>query len=183
MSLYYPSSTCGGSTIPAYNCNPCPNYEYGRIRSIAFIKNTFSFTNPESTSEWTAGIASQDIIVVWKTQGSYDGGATSEQVGFGDSATVNGNTTHTLIYKDPNYAENCDFYNGIKGSSEYTIAFRTSSQVHFAGAPVTITPKNVIADDINSVVVWEVLVKWTNPDSPCPYDTPSGIFDSCYIMQ
>lgn len=183
MSLYYPASDCGGSTVPAYACNPCPSYEYGRIRSVAFIKNSFTFTDPTSTAQWTTGVNAGDIIIVWKTQGSYDGGVTSEQVGFGDSATVNGNTTHTLVFKDPNYADNCDFYNAIKGSSDYTIAFRTSSQIHLAGAPVTITPKNVIADDINSVVVWEVQVKWTNPDSPCAYTTPASIFDLCYIVQ
>lgn len=182
MSLYYPSSDCGGATVPDYACNPCPAYEYGRIRSVALIKNSFTFTDPTSSTQWAAGIASKDIIVIWKTQGTYDGGQTGELVGFGDSATVNGNTTHTITYKDPNYADNCDFYNAIKGSSDYTIAFRTSSLVHFAGAPVTLTPKNPIADDINSVVVWEVQAKWTNPDSPCAYTTPVGIFTSCYIV-
>lgn len=181
MSLYYPSSACGGGTIADYACNPCPEYEYGRIRSIAFVKNTFTFTDPTSSTEWTTGVNNGDIIVIWKTSGTYDGGTTAELVGFGDSATENGNTTHVLTFKDPNYADNCDFYNSIKGSSDYTTAFRTSSQIHLAGAPVTITPKNPIADDINSVVTWEIQLKWTNPDSPCPYDTPSGIFDRCYI--
>lgn len=186
MALYYPSSSCGGGTVPSYACNPCPDYEYGRIRSVAFVKNTFSFTDPTSTAEWTTGVNAADIIVIWKTQGSYDGGATSEQIGFGDSATVNGNTTHTLNYKDPNYADNCDFYNAIKGSSDYTLAYRTGTltagHIHLAGAPVTITPKAPVADDINSVVVWDVTVKWTNSDSPCAYSTPAGIFDRCYIV-
>lgn len=181
MSVYYPSSTCGGVAIPAYSCNPCPAYEYGRVRSIAYVKNSYTFIDPTNSAEWTAAIASGDVIVVWKTQGAYDGGSTQELTGFGDSISVNGNTTHVLTYKDPNYTENCDFYNAIKGSSDYYIAFRTSSQVHFSNAPVTITPKNPIADDINSVVVWDVQVKWTNPDSPCPYTTPDGIFDQCYI--
>ncbi len=182
MALYYPSSDCGGSEIPSYSCNPCPSYEYGRVRSIAFIKNTFAFTDATSSTEWTAGIASGDIIVIWKTQGSYDGGSTQELTGFGDAITINGNTTHVLTIKDPNYKDNCDFYNAIKGSSDYTVAFRTSSQVHFANAPVTITPKNPIADDINSVVTWEATIKWTNPDLPCPFNTPAGIFDRCYVV-
>jgi hypothetical protein len=182
MSLYYPSGNCGGTAIPAYSCQPCPSIEYGRIRSVAFIANDFAFTDPTSSAEWSAGIASGDIIVIWKTQGSYDGGSTQELTGFGDQITINGNTTHSLTYKDVNYAENCDFYNAIKLSSDYTLAFRTSSQVHFANAPVTVTPKNPVADDINSIVTWEVLVKWTNPDSPCPYTTPAGIFDSCYVL-
>ena len=182
MSVYYPSSDCGGSvTIPTYSCNPCPEYEYGRIRSVAFIKNSFSFTDPTSATEWDAGIGSGDIIVVWETQGSYDGGTTSELTGFGDREFTNGGTSHILTYKDPNYAENCDFYNAIRSSSDYQIAFRTSSKIHISGAPVTVTPKNPVQDDLKSNVVWEVVVKWQNPDSPCPYNTPDGIFDTCYI--
>lgn len=181
MSIYYPTSACGGGTIPAYNCNPCPAYEYGRVRSVAYIKNTYAFTDHTSSAEWTTAIAAGNVIVVWKTKGLYDGGATTEQTGFGDSGTINGNTTHTLTYDDPNYAQNCDFYNAIKYSQDYYGAFRTSTQVHFTGAPITITPKNPVADDINSVVTWNVQWKWTNPDSPCPFTTPSGIFDRCYI--
>lgn len=183
MSLYYPTSSCGESgVIPDYSCNPCPSYEFGRVGSIAFIKNSFTFTDPTVSSQWVTGITAKDIIVVWKTQGSYDGGVTAELPGYGRSFSENGNTTHTLNFKDPNYIENWDFYNGIKGSSEYTIAFCTSTQVHLAGAPVTITPKNPIQEDINSVVVWDVQAKWTNSSPPRPYNQPSGIFDTCYIV-
>jgi len=187
MSIYYPSSNCGGGSIPAYYCNPCldsSTIEYGRIRSIALIKNSYINTvlaNPTSSSVWSTGISNANIIVIYLTQGSYDGGVTGELTGFGDSATYNGNTTHTLTYKDPFSADNCDFYNAIRNSTDYTIAFRTSSKVWFAEEPCTFTPKNAVADDINSAMAWEVGVKWTNSDSPCGYDTPSGIFDSCYI--
>ena len=183
MSVYYPSdSGCGsGGAIPTYSCNPCPSYEYGRIRSVAFVKSTFSFTDPTNPTEWTTGIDNGDIIVIWQTQGSYDGGTTSELAGFGDSEFTNGGTSHVLNFKDPNYLENCDFYTQLKYSSEYSVAFRTSSAVHLANAPVTITPKNPVADDLKSNVVWDVTLKWQNPDSPCPYTTPAGIFDRCYI--
>lgn len=185
MSLYYPTPGVGcgsGGTVPDYSCNPCPAYEFGRIGSVALIKNSFSFTDPTSTAQWTAGIATKDIVVIWKTLGSYDGGVTAELPGYGRSVSENGNTTHTLNFKDPNYAENWDFYSGIKASSEYTLAFCTSSQVHFAGAPVTFTPKNPIAEDINSVVNWDVQCKWANNAMPRPYNQPSGIFDRCYIV-
>lgn len=187
MSVYYPSSNCGGGSIPDYYCNPCldsSTIEYGRIRSIALIKNTYINTvmaNPTSSSVWSTGISAANIIVIYLTQGSYDGGTTGELTGFGDSATYNGNTTHTLTYKDPFSADNCDFYNAIRNSTDYTIAFRTSSKVWFAEEPCTFTPKNAVADDINSAMAWEVGVKWTNSDSPCGYETPAGIFDNCYI--
>ena len=183
MAIYYPDSNCGGGEIPVYSCNPCPDYEYGRVRSVAYVKNTFSFTDPTSPAQWAAGILADDIIVVWQTKGLYDGGVTAELVGFGDSITINGNTTHTLTYDDPNYKENCDFYNAIKFSQEYYGVFRTSTQIHLTGAPITVTPKNPVADDINSVVTWNVTWKWTNPDSPCAFNTPAGIFDSCYVQQ
>ena len=184
MSGYYPSSTCSGETIPDYNCNPCPTYEYGRIRSIALIKTTYVATliaSPSSSAAWSAGMLSGDIFVIWKTSGSYDGGTTTELAGFGDSATFNGNTTHIATVKDPNYNENCDFYNAIRSSEEYTFAYRTSASIHIAETPVTISPKNPVADDINSVVTWDLTLKWTNDESPCPYTRPTGIFDTCFI--
>ena len=182
MSVYYPSGNCGTSgTLAAYNCSPCPTYEYGRIRSIALIKNTFTFIDPTKTSEWTAGIAADNIRVIWETQGQYDGGSTSELAGFGDRETTNGGTKHTLTFKDPNYTENWDCYDGLRESSEWTLAYRTSNSIHLVGEPVTFTPKNPVQDDTKSNVVWEVQAVWSSPSSPRPYTTPTGIFDRCYI--
>ena len=187
MGYYIPSSNCSGTTVPDYDCNDCPSIEYGRIRSVAFIKKTYFSTliaSPTSTSVWLTGIQNGTIIVLARTSGSYDGGATSELVGFGDDATMNGNTTHSAEVMDANYKTNCDFWNAIRNSSEYTLAFRTSSMVHFAGTAgptVTITPNNPVADDINSVVGWKAKLKWTNSDSPCAYTKPTGIFDNCIV--
>lgn len=181
MSVYYPASNCGGGAIPQYSCNPCPEYEYSRIRSISYVKNTFSFTDPSDPTEWNTGLGNGDIIVIWATSGTYDGGTIEELVGFGDAETQNGGSTHILTYKDPNSTTNCNFYNAIKNSSDYTIWFRTSSKIWGAGAPVTITPKIPVADDLKAVLTYEVQVKWQNSSLPCPYDTPDGIFDQCYV--
>ncbi len=184
MSVYYPSggTDCGsGGVLPTYSCSPCPDYEYGRVRSIAFVKTTFSFTDPTSPTEWNTGIGTGDIRVIWETQGSYDGGSTSELAGFGDREFTNGGTSHVLTFKDPNYAENWDFYEGLRAASEWTIIYRTSSKIHTVGKPVTVTPKNPVADDLKSNVVWEGTVKWQSPSSPRPYNVPDGIFNRSYI--
>lgn len=185
MSIYYPSSSCSGGTVPDYYCTPCLTYEYGRIRHIALISTSYIDTllaSPTSATVWQTGITNGSIFVLYKTQGSYDGGSTSEIAGFGDAATTNGNTTHTLTFKDPNYAENCDFYNELRASADYTLAYVTSDSVHFSEEVVTFSPKNPVQDDINSIVTWEVLCKWTNNDSPCAYAKPTGnFFDTCYI--
>lgn len=178
---YYPSGCGGSNSLTAYNCNPCLVLEKGRVSAVAIIKNSFAFVNPSSAAEWTAGIANGNIVVIWQTQGSYDGGSTTEQPGFGRSATSNGGTDHTLIFKDPNYLENPDFYNDLRNISDRTIAFCTETAVHIVNAPVTFTPKNPVQDDVNSIVTWEVQAKWSADDSPVPYTQPNGIFESCYI--
>lgn len=186
MSVYYPDATCGGNeTVPVYNCNPCPDYEYGRVRSIAFIKTSYIATvlaNPTSTAVWTTGINAGNIIVIHKTSGTYDGGTQEEIPGFGDETTANGGVDHVIVYRDPNYKENCDFYNAIRTNNIYTVAYRTSDSIHFSETAVSVAAKNPVQDDTKSVVVWEVTVKWSNPDSPTAYDVPASIFDDCYIL-
>lgn len=187
MSVYYPSSSCGGGAIPNYYCNPCLDstvIEYGRVRSVAFVKNTYISTilaNPSSTAVWTTAVNSGNAIVLYQTRGSYDGGNTTMITGFADSIEFNGTRTHTLTYTDPFVAENVDFYNAIQNSTDYTMVWRTSSKIWFAEKPVTITPKNAVADDIASTMVFEVTCKWTNANSPYGYTTPAAIFDRCYI--
>lgn len=184
MSYYLPSGSCGGGVIPDYTCTACVTPEYGRVRSIAIIKKSYVATvmlAPSLDSTWTTGLSSGNLWSIYATQGSYDGGTTEERTGYGNQATYNGNTTHTLVYKDPNYSDNCDFYNALKLSSDYTIAYVTENFVHFSETVVTFTPKNSVADDIKSEVNWEVTCKWVNPDSPCPYTKPSTFFDSCAV--
>lgn len=185
MSIYTPDNDCGSGTVRDYACNPCPTFEYGRVRSVGFITPAYRATiqaDPTNANLWQTGIDTQAIILIYKTQGSYDGGSTQELTGFGDDATFNGNTTHTLTYKDPFYtSNNAGVYNDIKSSSAYEGFYRTSSKVHYTEAPVTITPKAPVADDINSVQAFEVQLKWTNPEMPIPYAMPSNIFDTCYV--
>ena len=182
MALYYPSCA---TPLVSYNCSPCPPAINGKIRSIAFIKNTYTFVDPTSTTEWTTAIAAGNAVVIWQTQGNYDA-STSELTGWGDIPFYNGNTIHTLVFKDPNLAENCDFYNDAKLTQDYTVAFRVGSLsnglVFFANAPVIITPKSPVADDINSIMSWDVTVKWANATLPCGYATPANIFNRCYIV-
>jgi hypothetical protein len=185
MSIYYPSTNACASSQSAYNCNPCPETEFSRIRSAAFVKKTYLSTlllSASSSSAWTTACNGGNAIVLWECNGSYDGGSTSEITGFGDTATMPGNTTHTAVIKDRNYVENCDFWNDIRqNTSEWTFVYRTSSQIHFSIAEVSINGRNPVADDLNAPLVWEATIKWTYPDSPCPYTTPTGVFDSCYI--
>lgn len=185
MSYYIPTSTCGGGTQSDYACGQCIETEHGRIRSVAIVKTSYVATlmaaNTALDSTWTTALSTGNIFALYATQGSYDGGTTAELVGFGNQATMNGNTTHIAQFKDPFYADNCDFWNDLRNSSEYTFCYVTENYVHFGEETATWTPKNPVADDINSNLTWDVQAKWTNPDSPCPYAKPASFFDSCAI--
>lgn len=157
-------------------CVDCPDTEKGRVRSVAFIKNTFSFIDPSDPTEWDTGIANKDIIIIAETNGNFDGGSEVEGTGYGDQATKLVGYNFQAVYNDPNYKQNATFYNGLKRSRNYRFAYRTETQVHLTENTVSVIPKNPVAEDLTSEVTWNVTVKWAEEDLPIPYDTPAGIF-------
>lgn len=172
--VYYPSGC--NTAVPDHYCSDCPTIESGRVRATAFIKDTFEFTDPTNPNEWIAGIASKDIIIVNRTNGSFDGGSEVEGPGYGDQATELLGFNFVAVYNDPNYTYNADFYNAIKRSGNYRFAYKTETLVHLTTKTVSVIPKNPVADDITSRVQWNVTVKWAEEDLPIPYTAPAGVF-------
>jgi hypothetical protein len=175
--VYYPAGC--DAAIGDHYCNPCESAEHGRLRSAAFVAQDFEFTDPSSPTEWAAGIAAKKIIIIPETNGSFDGGSEVETPGYGDQQTKLVGYNFQATYNDPNYALNADFYNALKRSRNYRFAYRTETKVHLTTNTVQAIPKNPVAEDLTSEVVWNVLVKWSEADLPVPYDVPEGIF-SCY---
>lgn len=174
-SVYYPSGCA--SSVPNHYCNDCEPREHARVRSAAFIANDFNFINPSDPDEWEAGIANKKIIIIPKTNGSFDGGSEVEGAGYGDQQTSLNGYNFQAVYNDPNYKLNADFYNAIKNSRNYKFAYRTETQIHLTETTVSIIPKNPVVEDLTGEVVWNVTVKWSDDDLPIPYDTPTGIFE------
>ncbi|MBA4168749.1 MAG: hypothetical protein H0X41_14585 [Chitinophagaceae bacterium] len=180
MAIYYPSGC--EDAVPEHICDPCGKKEQGRVRSIAYIHSSVAFINPSSPVEWRAGILSGKIIIIPKVIGSYDGGAEVESAGYGDQSTELTGYNHSLNFKDPNYSTNADFYNALKRSRSYNIAWRTSSQTHISNGIVSAIPKNPVTEDLTSAVVWDVTNKWASEELSEPFDTPPGIFDECFAV-
>jgi len=174
-AIYYPSGC--DQAIPNHYCNDCERTEKARVRGVAFIANDFSFNNPSDPDEWEAGIAAKKIIVIPKTNGTFDGGSEVEGTGYGDQQTKLNGYNFQAVYNDPNYKFNADFYNALKNSRNYKFAFRSETQTHLTEVTVQAIPKNPIAEDLTAEVVWNVTVKWSDDDLPVPFDTPVGIFE------
>jgi len=180
MSVYYPTGC--DTDVPSHYCDSCEAPELGRVSSIAFIKNTFSFTDITNPVEWQTGFAAGDIVLIPMTKGTFDGGSEVEVPGYGRQATRLVGYNFQLQYQDPNYRGNCNFYNALKRSRAYKVAYATETQIHISDTTVSVIPKNPVQDDVNSEVVWDVIVKWAGFDSPCPFDIPEGIFDECVAL-
>lgn len=178
--VYYPDGC--GEEIGDHICSNCPDFEGARVRAVALIKRGFEFLDPSDPTEWEAGIANKDIIVIANVNGSFDGGSEVEVPGYGDQATMLTGYNFVLTYNDPNYKHNAEFYNAIKRSTEYKFAFKTETQIHIVEKTVSIVPKNPVVEDITGFVVWNVLAKWADKDLPIPYDAPAGIF-TCFQYQ
>jgi hypothetical protein len=177
-TFYYPSGDCGGvSVVPAHTGTSCPDKEKGKIRHAFIYKSTFSFVSPENQNEWTNGLNAGDIQILWGVNGSYDGGTVTEDVGFGDQEFTNGGRTHIVNIKDPNYYDNCDFYNALSQTQEFKFGYVTENYTHFTDVVCKFLAKNPVQEDIKSIVLWELEVKWSGDNSPCPYNKPANVFD------
>lgn len=175
--VYYPAGC--NAEVGDHFCDTCETPEGARVRSVAFIRDGFTFLDPSNPAEWQAGILSKDIIIIPSVNGSFDGGSEVEVPGYGDQATALTGYNFVLTYNDPNYKLNADFYNAIKRATNFRLAYRTENLVHLTQNKVSVVPKNPVTEEITGRVVWNVLVKWAEADLPVPYDTPAGIF-TCF---
>jgi hypothetical protein len=173
-SIYYPSGC--DAEIPDHQCSNCDDIEHGRVRSIAYIHNDFTFTDPTNPLQWQAGILEKKIIIIPDVNVTFDGGAETTGDGYGDQQTKLLGYNFTLEYKDPSYKNNANFYNEIKKSRNFYIAYRTETQVHFSDVTVQVIPTNPVTANTTDEVVWDVKVQWSNGDVPTPYDAPAGTF-------
>lgn len=177
--LAYSLYDCEGS-IEAPICDPClDEIEHGRVRGVGYVAKDYVATlqaDPETIDAWTAGIAAGKIFIIPATQGTFDGGAPVEVPGYGDVDTKVIGYKFTLAYKDPTLKANTPFYNSIKNSGNYHVAFRTETLTRLSDNPATVKPKSPVDDDLNSEVVWNVEVTFSQPDHSVPFITPVDLF-------
>ena len=175
MSLYYPGCVTT-QTDPV--CSDCPSKELGDIRHFAFVRTTFAFTDITDPNEWAAGINSKDIFVFPFGRGTLEMNE-NLQPGFGDQIETLDGYEFVATISEPNYKDNCNFWNDIKRSKEWNFAYSTETLIHLSDSIATIIPKAPIAEDKKQSVIWTAIVKFSQEDIPCPSNVPVGTFDEC----
>jgi hypothetical protein len=177
---YYPNC----ENIEAYSCGNCTP-ELGRIRSVALIHKSYFSTliaDPESYQLWYDGRVNGKIFVYPKVQGEYDGGSPQMGTGWATSPETLLAYFFTAKIKEPNYLSNVLHWNSIKGSKNYYVAFCSESIMQIPMKVCNIIPRNSVANDLKTEVVWEVDLKWTDFNLPMQYTIPSNVFDCDIIV-
>ena len=173
MALYYPG--CTETIVPPSNSD-CPQKELGDIRSIAIIRKDVAMPDPTDSAAWTAGILAGTIFTFPQVKGNLEI-SENEQDGFGDQPTSIDGYDFTLTTFHPDYKSNWAFWNSIKSSTNWRVAYRTESQIHISDFAAQINPKAPVADGKKTAILWNVVFKFSQEGPVRPYDTPEGVFD------
>lgn len=149
----------------------CPEFEFGKVRSSALIRKRYLpavLGNPTLMAVWQTGIQEKNIVVLPFVSGSFDPGEPVPLKGYGRRLATRGPRTMTLTFTDPAYVLNYAFYNGIHRRTDYVMAFRTSSVLHIATNPADLFARNMVDEDLQAIVAWEVKAQWRENNLPVP---------------
>ncbi len=171
--IFYPQ---GCEDLIDHICSPCPEAESGRIRHIAFVSTSFTFSDITNPIDWANGIMNGKIIVLPNVNGIYDGGSPVFAASAGDLPQRLVKRNFKINFTDPNFFSNCNFYNFIFKSPNYRLAWVGETVIQISDKAVNIAPKEPIGEAIESERYWEVECTWSQFNTPCHYSIPAGIF-------
>lgn len=148
-----------------HTCDPCDTPELGRVRSLVLIKKNTPITFPLDLKEWQDNIEAGSIIVIPRTVGSFDGGSPKTGDGYGDEVERVLSHDYVLSVKDPDYADNCEFYETAEGEI-WNTAFRSETKLHYVDSDCKLSAKAPIEEAVDSRVVWNLEIKWNSKHKP-----------------
>jgi hypothetical protein len=183
MSVYYPGASCE-SDVPEHVCNPCAEFEKGRVRAVAFIHKDYVSTiraNPTDTANWLTGIESGLIRIIPEVSGTSNGGEKVSGAGYGDQAQQVTGRNYIVAFKDPNYVDNCSFYTELERSRAWYVGYKTETLLHISDKSVSTFTNNPVTENLEDDVVWNAELTWFQKTPVCPLESPEDVFD-CFQL-
>ena len=183
MSVYYPGDSCENS-IPEYVCNPCSDFEKGRVRSVAYIHKDYVSditAAPDDTTVWQTGINAGQIKVISEVSGTSNGGEKVAGAGYGDAREKVTGRNYTVSYRDPNYADNCNFYTELEKNRSWHLAYKTETLLHISDKVISLFVNNPATENLEDDIVWVAEATWFQKTPVCPVASPEDIFD-CFQL-
>lgn len=171
------------TTLPLYECSPCPSREKGRVSWLAILVGGYEFTDPTDLDEWETAISNGDVIFITNTKGTYNGGSPIEEEGYGRVKTDIVGYDHELVVKDLNFVGNKGFYQLLHKSKNNKVAFGTETQAWFSDNKVSMSVKAEVQESLDSDVVAEIMVKWSTENHLSLYTAPDGLQETCVTLE
>lgn len=155
--------------------------EPGSVVAVAFVDEDVSFTDITDPSEWTTGLTySSDIIIFQEVRGAYAKPAVTEIPGKGSQDTRVVGRKHELTFRVESVKGNDNFWNTMNRSTNYKVAFVIGNDyglLMYVTKNVSIDAAAVVQEAIDSIVEWDVSVKWSDINVPSTSNVPTGIFN------
>jgi hypothetical protein len=175
---YYVQPT---NPVDAYDPSCCIPAEFGRVRSVAFIRKGYLqqiLSNATDLIVWQNGITNGNIVILPLTRGSFDAGNPKKYKGYGRRLSTHGYREMQLDFLVPAFKWNADFFNDLNYRLDFVPAFRTSSWLHICNASADITTTVKVEDDLESAVIWSASCLIKAKDLPINVDlsTLIGLF-------
>ena len=164
MGIIY--KDCGhGEFDTPYTCNPCPDGEGGRIRSLVLVKKGTEISIPLDAEEWEADIVAGNIIILPEVRGSFDGGTPRMVAGYGSKTEIKVGDDYVLNVSDPAYADNAEFWEEAERHT-WNICYVSEKVLVYVPAEVQLMAKAPIDEDLNAVVDWDIELRWFSRVKP-----------------
>lgn len=164
-----------------YN-SACIDFEFGKVRQAALIRKSYLSTvlaNPVDPDVWTEGVEKGLIFFMPKVSGDFDPGEPVALKGYGKRLFTRGPREMVLTFSDPSFILNYNFYNRIQTFTDLVPAFRSETQMQIADKPADVFAKDIIEEDVETVVAWEVKATWRGVDLPYIFDASVwSVFDT-----
>lgn len=164
MGIIY--KDCGhGEFDTPYTCNPCPDGEGGRIRSLVLVKKGTEISIPLDAEEWEVDIVAGNIIILPEVRGSFDGGTPRMVAGYGSKTEIKVGDDHVVNVSDPAYADNAEFWEEAERHT-WNICYVSEKVLVYVPAEVQLMAKAPIDEDLNAVVDWDIELRWFSRVKP-----------------
>jgi len=153
--------------------------EPGRITAVAYIRTDNNTLSGYTTAnEWLNGIANGTIHVIKNVRGEKPKSSVITADGFGLQKTYSVGRDFTATYEHPDVINNEDFYNAINYNNSFRFAYYTQgSRVWVGGSEVcNVDADYVITNALDSIITFNVSVKWSAQSMHVAYNAPLGVF-------
>lgn len=152
------------SVTNAFIAKCCPTTEEGQVKAVTFIRGGVTITDPTNVADWEAALAADDLRVIPAVIGDKPVSTAAEGPGFGWDSFETIGRDHVLNFRCKFNRANQEFFNQLNKDSSWTMVFCTKTNLFMTNVSVNVNADVVIAEDKNTQVTHNVVIKWKNMD-------------------